>query len=69
MPKKRRKCALDSNAFCYICGRFTTPKERQKITDFIQKAYHAYFGVKLGDQGKPWAPHRIGASCVFILSL
>ena len=36
MSKERRKCALDSNVFCYICVRFTTPKERRKITDFIQ---------------------------------
>ena len=69
MSKERRKCALDFNVFCYICGRFATPKERWTITDFIQKAYHAYFGVKLGDQDKPWAPHRVCASCVSILSL
>ena len=69
MSKERRKCALDSNVFCYICGRFTTPKEKGKITEFIQNAYHAYFGVRLGDQDKPWAPHRFCASCVFILSL
>ena len=69
MSKERRKCALDSNVFCYICGRFTTPKEKGKITEFIQNAYHAYFGVRLGDQDKRWAPHRFCASCVFILSL
>ena len=69
MSKERRKCALDFNVFCYIRGRFATPKERWTITDFIQKAYHAYFGVKLGDQDKPWAPHRVCASCVSILSL
>ena len=69
MSKERRKCALDPNVFCYISGRFTTPKERRKITDFIQKAYHPYFGVKLGDQDKPWAPHRVYASCASLLSL
>ena len=55
--------------FCCICECFTTPKERRKITDFIQKAHHVYFGVKLGDKDKPWAPHRFCASCVSILSL
>ena len=69
MSKESRKYALDSNVFYYICGRFTTPKERRKSTDFIQKAYHAYFGVKLGDQDKPLSPHRVCASCVSILSL
>ena len=69
MSKESRKYALDSNVFYYICGRFTTPKERWKSTDFIQKAYHAYFGVKLGDQDKPWAPHRVCASCASIMSL
>jgi len=52
MSKERGMCALDSDVFCYICRRFTTPKERRKITDFIEKAYHAYFGVTLGDQDK-----------------
>ena len=54
-----QKVCIDSNVFCYICGRFTTPKERWKITDFIQKVYHAYFGVKLGDQDNPWTSHRV----------
>ena len=62
--KEHRKCALDSNVFCYICVHSTTPKERQKITDFIQKAYHAYFGVKIGDHEKPWAPYRVYESCM-----
>jgi hypothetical protein len=51
----RRKCKLDPDVFCYICGSFATPKQRTTITDFVQKVYHAYFGIKLGDQNKPWA--------------
>ena len=51
----RRKCKLDPDVFCYICGSFATPKQRTTITDFVQKVYHAYFGIKLGDQDKPWA--------------
>ena len=51
----RRKCKLDPDVFCYICGSFATPKQRTTITDFVQKVYHAYFGMKLGDQDKPWA--------------
>ena len=52
-----------------MCGGFTTPKERQKMTDFTQKSYHAYFGVKLEGQDKSWTPHRVCASCVSIPSL
>ena len=51
----RRKCKLDPDVFCYICGSFATPKQLTTITDFVQKVYHAYFGIKLGDQDKPWA--------------
>ena len=51
----RRKCKLDPDVFCYICGSFATPKQRTTITDFVQKVYHAYFGIKLGDQDKHWA--------------
>ena len=69
MSKERNKSTLVSNVFCYIYGRFTTLKERRKITVFIQKACHSYFGVKLGGQDKSWTPHRICASCVSILIL
>ena len=60
----RRKCKLDPDEFCYICGSFATPKQRTTITDSVQKVYHAYFGIKLGDQYKPWAPHSFCRSCV-----
>ena len=33
-------------------------------TNFVCKAYHAYFGIKLGDQDKPWAPHVVCHTCV-----
>jgi hypothetical protein len=26
--------------------------------------YYAYFGVKLGDQDKSWAPHKVCYFCV-----
>ena len=35
-----------------------------KITDFMKKAYCDYFGVKLGDQDKPFAPHVCFKICV-----
>ena len=58
ISSSRRKCKLDPNVFCYICGSFTVSKQRQGITDFVKKSYLAYFGVKLGDQDKNWAPHQ-----------
>ena len=60
----RRKCKFDPNVFCYICGPFTVSKQRQEITDFVKKAYLAYFGVKVGDQDKNWAPHQVCRTCV-----
>ena len=51
----RQRCKIHPDAFCYICRCFTVLKQRQNITDFMKKAYLAYFGIKLGDQDKPWA--------------
>ena len=64
MSTKRRKCVNDPDVFCYICGKYALPKRRGKITDFVEKAYSSYFGVKLGDQNKPWDPHSACKSCV-----
>ena len=60
----KRKCKLNPNVFCYICGSFTVSKQRQGITEFVKKAYLAYFRVKLGDQDKNWAPHQVCRTCV-----
>ena len=50
--------------FCYICGEFKTIDEKNREAEFIQKAYHAYFGVQLGDPDKPWASHVVCKTCV-----
>ena len=34
------------------------------ISDFVKRNYHAYFGLKLGDQDKTFAPHLACKSCV-----
>ena len=52
-----RKCTNHPDRFCYICGNVILPGCLAKITDFVKKAYHAYFGVKLGDQDKLFIPH------------
>lgn len=40
--------------------------ERQKrnITSFVQQVYLAYFGVKIEDRDKTWAPHYVCYTCV-----
>ena len=52
-----RNCRNHPDRFCYICGRVVLPDGQAKITEFVKKAYHAYFGIKLGDQDKLFALH------------
>lgn len=60
----RRKCENSPDSFCYICGSFTIPSQRTNISTFVRQAYFAYFKVKLGDQDKAWAPHKVCKQCV-----
>ena len=64
-----RGCNNNPDIFCYICGCFTIAKQRQNISTFVKQAYHAYFGIKLGDQDKLWAPHTVCRYCVESLRL
>ena len=64
MAEKRRKCENNPDVFCYICGKYTLQHKRVQSAEFVEKAYYAYFGVKVGDQNKPWAPHVACKSCV-----
>ena len=64
MAVQRRKCLNFPDVFCYICGGCTEAKQRSRITDFVERAYLAYLGVKLGDKGKGWASHIVCTSCV-----
>ena len=63
----RRCCKNSPNSFCYICGKFTYSSERKEISDFIKRAYLAYFGIPLGDQDKPWSPHAVCSICYSLL--
>lgn len=58
-----RRCRNSSDAFCYICGEFTLKAQKRNMTALIKKAYEFYFGCKVGDQNKVWAPHICCASC------
>ena len=59
-----RKCLNNTDDFCYVFGSYIIKKQRENIINFVCKAYHAYFGIKLGDQDKPWAPHVVCHTCV-----
>jgi hypothetical protein len=59
-----RGCVNYPNCFCYICGKFMIKKHQRNITGFISKVYYSHFDVKLGDQHKSWAPHKVCFVCV-----
>ncbi|XP_061419594.1 uncharacterized protein LOC133349820 isoform X1 [Lethenteron reissneri] len=41
--------------YCYVCGEVTFASQKPSITTMVKKAYHLYFGCKIGDQDKMWA--------------
>ena len=59
MSSKQRGCVNDPDKFCNICGCLVWSVQRQKITPFVKNICYAYFGIKLGDQDKAWATHRV----------
>ena len=61
---ERRHSVNNPNKFCYICGSYVVVKQRQTITSFVKNVYHAYFGVKIGDQDESWTPHTVCSVCV-----
>jgi len=52
-----------------VCGKYCLSQQKQKITKTLKKLYHEYFGCKLGDQDKPWAPHVSCKTCFENLKL
>lgn len=58
-----RRCRNSSDTFCYICGEFTLKSQKRSMTAIIKKGYELYFGCKIGDQDKVWAPHICCSSC------
>lgn len=54
-----RQCLNSPDTFCYICGTYVISTRRRKITEFVRKSYFGYFGMKLGDQNKSFAPHIV----------
>ena len=58
-----RKCVNSLDAFCYMCGEVTFKSQRWSFTPLIKKCYEHYFGCKVGDQDKRWAPHFCCVTC------
>ena len=52
MSTKRKQCRNDPDVFCYICGECMIARYRFNVRDFTERAYEAYFGMKLEDQEK-----------------
>ena len=63
MAHRARGCVNSPDSFCFICGEYTVKKRQRNISAFIKKVYFAYFSLKLGDQDKPWAPHKVCKTC------
>jgi hypothetical protein len=59
-----RACKNHPDRFSYICGQVILPGRKSNITDFVKQSYYAYFGLKLGDQEKSFAPHVCCKTCV-----
>ena len=59
-----RKCRNDPERFWYICEKVTLPDRQAGITLFVKRCYYAFFGMKLGDQDKSFAPHICCKTCV-----
>ena len=59
MTSSNWRCINNPNVFCNICGEYTLTQNRRLINDNLKKLYFAYFGVHMGDQDKPWAPHIV----------
>jgi len=61
-------CVDSADNFSYICGEVTFARQRKAITAIVKKAYHLYFGCKIGDQDKSWAAHICCRKCATDLS-
>lgn len=60
---QRRQCKNSPDKFCYICGRYVLKSQGRTMTIDVKKAYFLYYGCKVGDQDKHWAPHSSCVSC------
>jgi hypothetical protein len=62
-----RKCVNTKSNFCYICEGIKFSLQKRNLMPLMKTAYHHYFGMKVGDQDKSFAPHICCNSCSVIL--
>ena len=67
--KMPRKCVSSVDIFCYICGEVNFSAHKRSITLLVKAAYYHYFGVMLGNQDNPWAPHICSNTCLVNLCI
>jgi len=58
-----RTCVNSPDNFCYVCGEVTFSSQKRTITAMVKKGCHLYFGCKIGDQNKSWAPRVCCNTC------
>lgn len=57
------QCQKNSDAFCYICGKFDVPVNRRSFSDDLISMYEDYFGIKVQNQTENWVPHNVCGAC------
>ena len=61
-----RGCKYSADSFCYVCGESFAKRAKKHCLESsicAKDAYHAYFGMPVGDQDKRWASHVICEYC------
>jgi hypothetical protein len=61
-------CKNDPDNFCYICGQFMVRAMRKIMSQKLKQAYNLYFGWKVGNEDKSWAPHYCCTQCYTALT-
>ncbi|CAH2086043.1 unnamed protein product [Euphydryas editha] len=64
MSSSRRSRLNNPNTFCYVCGEYVVKKLRKPITEFVKKAYFAYFKIEIKDLDRPWLPKIVCKMCI-----
>ena len=62
-----QKCFNSSHLFCCLSVEFNPKSQRKSITPILKKPYDIYFGCKVGDQYKSWAPRSCCSRCSWYL--
>ena len=67
-PSSKRRCINHPDNFCYICGEYIPPTHHAKLSSRMKLVYAHFFGCKVGDEDKEWAPHTCCNRCRTSLS-